>query len=187
MTFRSLFISLVLFAAFAAHSQQSSLPYNIELQDVEGNIISSSEILLNTKFTLIEFWSFGCKPCIVQLNSFSENIDELTKRDTRIIAISQFEWNQKEADQMTKLGIEAYFDVTGKYYRKHAKFLQASVPLTIILNDQGKRIYRGGCGPLFVKGLDPNDPEKAQKVFAALDNNPSLLDVDLAYYYKILE
>ena len=186
MTFKSLFITIVLFSSFVAHSQQNSLPYKIDLQDVEGNIINSSDILLDTKYTLIEFWSYGCKPCIVQLNGFSTHKEEFDKRDVRIIAISQFEWDQKDADRMTKLGIEAYFDFTGKYFKKNAKFLQSSIPLTVIYDINGDKIFTKTGAPVVLKGMDPNAPDYTQKVSDAMLNNPSLLDLDIAKYLDIL-
>ena len=112
--------------------------------------------------------------------------EEFDKRDVRIIAISQFEWDQKDADRMTKLGIEAYFDFTGKYFKKNAKFLQSSIPLTVIYDINGDKIFTKTGAPVVLKGMDPNAPDYTQKVSDAMLNNPSLLDLDIAKYLDIL-
>ena len=67
---------------------QSAIP-SIEIRDIDGGIINTSDISNDGKPIVISFWATWCKPCVKELTAIAELYDEWqTETGVKVIAIS---------------------------------------------------------------------------------------------------
>jgi peroxiredoxin len=79
--------SAMLFLAVATSFAQS-LP-EVQLKDVQGNWVSSSEIKNEGKPMIISFWATWCKPCLRELHAYQDLYPEWQEETgVKLIAIS---------------------------------------------------------------------------------------------------
>ena len=69
------FFALGLVLATALAAQNTKLPQNISLKDIDGQTVQSSVIQNNGKPIIISFWATWCKPCNLELNTIKEVYD----------------------------------------------------------------------------------------------------------------
>jgi len=67
---------------------QSAIP-SVEIRDIDGGIINTSDISNDGKPIVISFWATWCKPCVKELTAIAELYDEWqTETGVKVIAIS---------------------------------------------------------------------------------------------------
>lgn len=72
----------------AADSTHVRLP-NVKVQNLGGKAVKSAEVIPDTGIVVICFWATWCKPCIQELNTYSELASRWnTEYGARIIAVS---------------------------------------------------------------------------------------------------
>lgn len=83
-------ILLFLFSVFLSFIgfSQSAIP-SVEIRDIDGGIVNTSEISNDGKPIVISFWATWCKPCVKELTAINELYDEWqTETGVKVIAIS---------------------------------------------------------------------------------------------------
>lgn len=82
---RLVLLSLVCLNAYA---QEKSIP-NVDIKTLNNTTTNTAEIDFSSDFTLLLFWTTCCKPCINELNTITENIDDwVDEFDVTVIAVS---------------------------------------------------------------------------------------------------
>jgi hypothetical protein len=117
-------ISLVLFAcwpAFWTLAQQNQIP-EVDLRDIDGKIISSSDILSSGTPTLVVFWNSSNGKCCENLEVMAEAWEEsLQQKGISMVAVCvdcNGSWTQvKPIVNGNGWEFEAYIDVNGDFKR----------------------------------------------------------------------
>ena len=102
-------------------AQQTSIP-NVDLRDVDGDIISSSQITQPGTSTMIVFWKSSNNRCCADLETLSEAWDEtLRQQSVRMVAICvdcNGSWSHvKPLVNGNSWDFDTYIDVNGDFKR----------------------------------------------------------------------
>lgn len=138
----SIFASTLVFGGAAASYAQSSLP-KVDVETMDGRIVSSSVFLKDSLPVVLSFWSTLCKPCITELDAFSDSYDDFRKEvDFKIVAVSTDD--RRNASRVKTLAngrgwpFEIYVDVNQDLKRAMNVNL---IPQLFILDKTGKIVY----------------------------------------------
>ncbi|WP_295989277.1 TlpA disulfide reductase family protein [uncultured Alistipes sp.] len=82
----------LLFAAvafiFSANCAMAQIP-NVKVENGKGEMISASSLVDGKTPLVISFWSTTCKPCIRELNTINDQLEDWKEEvDFRVIAVS---------------------------------------------------------------------------------------------------
>ncbi len=82
----------LLFAAvafiFSANCTMAQIP-NVKVENGKGEMISASSLVDGKTPLVISFWSTTCKPCIRELNTINDQLEDWKEEvDFRVIAVS---------------------------------------------------------------------------------------------------
>jgi cytochrome c biogenesis protein CcmG/thiol:disulfide interchange protein DsbE len=139
-------ITLVLLAFWPTlwlSAQQSSIP-NVDLRDIDGNIISSSQITQPGTSTMVVFWKSSSNKCCDNLETLAEACDEtLRERRVRMVAICvdcNGSWSHvKPLVNGNNWDFETYIDVNGDFMRA---VNAGEVPCTMLFDEDQNLICR---------------------------------------------
>jgi peroxiredoxin len=82
---KKIILSILLLSNFFIYAQKT-LP-DINLKDLEGKTVSLSS-LTKDKTVVLSFWATWCGPCINELDTISEQYEDLQEEGFELIAIS---------------------------------------------------------------------------------------------------
>lgn len=125
---------------------KSTYPYDIELKQADGTIVTSDQVFpTNGKPTILLFWLTTCYPCRMELEALSVEVPKWKKEtDFNLIAIStDFEKNFGSFTQRVQDGQwpwQAYNDM----HREFSRFLPGGLnglPQTFVLDANGEIVY----------------------------------------------
>jgi thiol-disulfide isomerase/thioredoxin len=140
-----------------------SLPVEIRLKDINGNMISLSDF--KGKIVFLNFWATWCLPCIIEMPSMEKLHRKFKDEDFVMVAINlmESEAQVKAFFEKLKLSFTALLDSTGEVA---AWFTINAVPTTYILDKQGRVIG---------KALGPREwhSQESFSLFEYLINNPA--------------
>jgi cytochrome c biogenesis protein CcmG, thiol:disulfide interchange protein DsbE len=124
-------------------SAQKNIP-NVNIQDIKGNQLSAKNILKPNRPTIISFWATWCKPCLQELYSINQNLEDWKKEiDFDFIAISTDDSRSKNKvlslKNAKKWQFEVFIDENGDLQRAMNVL---NIPHTIILDKNHKIIYQ---------------------------------------------
>lgn len=128
----------------STETENAESKFSFEGQDVEGNIISS-DILLESKLTMVNVWATYCNPCLREMPGLGELAGEYEPEEFQIIGIVSDV--QENADQKALDYVSSLIDQTGADYTHlllnqslYEAFLTdvAAVPTTFFVNEDGE-------------------------------------------------
>tara|TARA_B100001287_G_scaffold186671_1_gene157561 strand:- start:428 stop:862 length:435 start_codon:yes stop_codon:yes gene_type:complete len=132
------------------HEKPKDLP-NLELINKNGNSIIFNDF--SSKLTLLNFWATWCAPCKKELPKLDILDQKIPKRQLNIVLINieNIKYNiiQSFFDKLKVKSLVSYFDIKLKL-TKELKL--RGIPITLIINSQGKEIGR------IIGDLDFTDP-----------------------------
>jgi cytochrome c biogenesis protein CcmG, thiol:disulfide interchange protein DsbE len=139
-------IALVLLAFFPSlwmSAQQTSIP-DVDLRDIDGNIISSSELTQPGMSTLIVFWDSSSGKCCENLDVLQEAWDEtLKQKGVRLVAVCvdcNGAWTQvKPIVNGNGWDFDTYIDVNGDFKRAMSV---GDLPCTMLFDRDQNMICR---------------------------------------------
>ncbi|WP_420318270.1 peroxiredoxin family protein [Ekhidna sp.] len=138
---RLLTLILTIFIFVSADAQEELM--DIQLETMKGDSITIKDLIIDGNYTILDFWQTGCKPCIVQLNSFNKQLQELDNRNISMYAINTFEKEASINKMKEKFdwNFEIYCDKKGAFY-DYFKSDQMVLPMTVILDENLEVVYQ---------------------------------------------
>ncbi|PLX22694.1 MAG: alkyl hydroperoxide reductase [Salinivirgaceae bacterium] len=135
-----LFVTLVFFTLNLSAQQIPSA----DVKKMSGETVSTSTFQNDGKPMVISFWATWCKPCVKELNAYSDNYEDwVEETGVKIIAISIDDTRSsgRVGPYVNARGWE--FDV---YLDENANFKRAmnvpNVPHTFLIDGNGKIVWQ---------------------------------------------
>jgi len=144
-------LSLLLFIFFInILSAQDVLP-NVQIKNLRGQDISTSNLQDSSSLTVISFWATWCKPCRQELEAISDDWDEFKKTGAKLIAISIDDSRSTGSVQSiaNASGWEFNIYLDDNQSLKRALNISA-IPYAIVIDKDGKIIRR-------IQGYNPGE------------------------------
>ena len=126
-------------------AQNSKVPENVMLKDLDGQSVLSSVIQNNGKPIIISFWATWCKPCNRELDAIKEVYDDWQEETgVKLVAVSIDDARSAARVRPWVNGkdwpYEVYLDQNKDL--AHALNVGADVPHTFILNGEGEIVWQ---------------------------------------------
>ena len=139
------FFALGLVLATTLAAQNTKLPQNISLKDIDGQTVQSSVIQNNGKPIIISFWATWCKPCNLELNTIKEVYDEWQEETgVKLVAISIDDARSAARVKPWVDGKDWPFEVDLDQNRDFARALNVgpNPPHTFVVNGEGEIVWQ---------------------------------------------
>ena len=139
------FFALGLVLATALAAQNTKLPQNISLKDIDGQTVQSSVIQNNGKPIIISFWATWCKPCNLELKTIKEVYDEWQEETgVKLVAISIDDARSAARVKPWVDGKDWPFEVYLDQNRDFARALNVgpNPPHTFVVNGEGEIVWQ---------------------------------------------
>lgn len=139
----SMFTLTSMFAQETEQKESNRTVPTVQLFDVDGKSINTSDISNNGQPVIINFWATWCSPCKRELNAIhDEYVDWQEETGVKLIAVSV-------DDERTKNRVKPYVDASGWEYDiwmdPNGDFKRAmgvnNVPHTFLIDGNGKIVY----------------------------------------------
>lgn len=122
---------------------QTALPES-SLKDLQGNVVSTSEISNDGKPIIISFWATWCKPCLRELHAYMDYYPEWQEEfGVKLVAISIDDTrnSQKVPPMVTSEGweYEVYIDENSDLKRTMGI---VNIPHTFVLDGNGNIVWQ---------------------------------------------
>lgn len=85
MLARRFFLAFLFIFVLTPFVSGSHLPA-VQVQDLEGNLISTSEI--TGEYLILDIWASWCPPCVVAMKDYQSNLSVFEERGIQLVAIS---------------------------------------------------------------------------------------------------
>jgi len=147
---------------------QALLP-SVDLQDLEGSIVNTSDWENNGNPIVISFWATWCKPCVTELSAIHEEyIDWQDETGVKVIAVSIDDTRNSMRVSPFVNGRNWEYEV---YLDPNADFKRAmnvgNIPHTFLLNGKGEVVWQHS-------GYAPGDEEDLFDNIVRLSNGEEL-------------
>lgn len=143
-----------------AQSQKKTFPVDIEILDLKGQKIKTSEFFKNGNPVVVDFWATWCRPCIIKYNTIKEvyqqwqketkvkwiivSIDDPSKIKTIKNLIKKYDWP-----------FEIYIDPEKHLYGYLEGENENSVPRSFFFHSDGNLAYRKTGVTITKEGTEP--------------------------------
>lgn len=136
------FIYIVFCLLFSVTVSAQDTWIDVKVENAKGEVVSTQEIL-GGKPAIISFWGVTCKPCLTELNSLNEVMEEWQKEvDFNIIAVStddsRFTARARSMAKGFDWGFICLFDKNQDLKRAMNVML---TPQTFVVDGNGKVVY----------------------------------------------
>jgi cytochrome c biogenesis protein CcmG/thiol:disulfide interchange protein DsbE len=182
-------LTLIIFIILSANAQDELT--EIQLGTMTGDSVTIEDLKVDGNYTILDFWQTGCKPCIVQLNSFNKQLEELTNKNISIYAINTLEEEASISKMKERFDwdFEIYRDKKGAFYN-YFKSDQMVLPMTVILNENLEVIYQAN-GVKVWKFNDQGElffnKDVADEIYNYMDKGDwSKLGAPISDYFEII-
>ena len=137
----------LLFAAvafiFSANCAMAQIP-NVKVENGKGEMISASSLVDGKTPLVISFWSTTCKPCIRELNTINDQLEDWKEEvDFRVIAVSTDDSRSASKAKAMAAG-NGWEDFT-VFYDKNQELKRAMnvnlTPQIFVTDGNGKIVY----------------------------------------------
>ena len=137
----------LLFAAvafiFSANCAMAQIP-NVKVENGKGEMISASSLVDGKTPLVISFWSTTCKPCIRELNTINDQLEDWKEEvDFRVIAVSTDDSRSASKAKAMAAG-NGWEDFTVHYDKNQELKRAMNVNLTpqiFVTDGNGKIVY----------------------------------------------
>ena len=118
--------------------QQERLP-NISFKDRNGKIVDLASLI--GKVVFINFWATWCPPCIAEMPSINALYGKFKDNENVVFLMADVDGNDQKSDSFMK---KHHYDleVVSPAGDIPPVFMQGAVPTTVILDKDGKMVYR---------------------------------------------
>lgn len=140
--FTALFIGIISIADAQTETTSRKLP-SIDLKDLNGNVVNTTQFENNGKPIILNFWATWCSPCKRELNTIAEYYDDwVEETGVKLIAVSIDDARSaprvKPYADSKAWEYEIYLDENSNF--KRAMNVQTP-PFTFLLNGAGEIVY----------------------------------------------
>lgn len=138
---RKFFVTV--FAVMLAGAAMAQLP-NVKVENMKGNVVSTSSLLTAKTPMIISFWSTTCKPCLLELDALNDQFEDWSEDvKFRIVAVSIDD--SRSASKAKALASGKGWDNITVLFDKNQDFKRAMnvnmVPHVFVVDGNGKIVY----------------------------------------------
>lgn len=134
---------LAAFLMLTVHCAMAQMP-NVKIENGKGEIIETTSLVDGKTPMIVSFWSTTCKPCIRELNTINDLMDEWKENfDFRVIAVSIDD--SRSASKAKSMAEGFGWENFTVLYDKNQAFKRAMnvnlVPQVYVMDGTGKIVY----------------------------------------------
>ncbi len=161
-------IITILFLCISLYGYAQKLP-SVILKDLDGNTINTADLVKDGKPIVIDFWATWCKPCIIELNTVNDLLDDWTdETGIRFIAVSIDDTRSLPRVAPYVNGRDWQMDILLDTNSDFKRAMNVNnIPHTFLINGQGKIVWQH-------VGFAPSDEEELYDQILKLTNAKSL-------------
>ncbi len=135
----------LLFAAvafiFSANCAMAQIP-NVKVENGKGEMISASSLVDGKTPLVISFWSTTCKPCIRELNTINDQLEDWKEEvDFRVIAVSTDDSRSASKAKAAGNGWEDFMVLYDKNQELKRAMNVNLTPQIFVTDGNGKIVY----------------------------------------------
>lgn len=112
---------------------------NVSFRDGNGKVVEL--VSLKGKVVFINFWATWCPPCIAEMPSINALYNKFKDNENVAFLMVDVDGNYQKSDNFMKKHHYA-LKVLSPAIEIPSIFMQGAVPTTVILNKEGKIVYR---------------------------------------------
>mgnify|MGYP000960778705 CR=1 FL=1 len=167
MKYFSYCFAFVLFLLLTSFAPEKKFPV-VDLKDLNGKIVSTSDFMTKHKITVVSFWATWCIPCQRELDIYGELYDEWKQKyDIEIVGVTIDNVRQLSKVKPLIAQKQWKFTILSDVNEDLKKTLNFEyVPQTYILDSKGNIRFDHS-------GFKPGDEVEMEKIFDELQNNKS--------------
>ena len=160
LTLFMLSCTLFLYAQDEPHDLTGTPAQAFELEDINGNIISSDNT--QGKVVVLNFWFIGCKPCLKEIPELNTVYEKYAKNPEVIFISIALDEAEKVKKKLNKYNINYPIFADGNEACK--LFEVTSFPTNMVIDKEGNYYFRFAGGFSGIGKLMMNSIQKALEV-----------------------
>ena len=128
----------------AAATSVGGVYVNFELPDIDGRNILFSNIVDNSRYTLLDFWASWCPPCRQEMPYIKKIYDEYGKKSLSVVSLSLDSDNSVWREAVASLGMNwmQLCEPSAGSSEVASAYGVETIPMLLIIDSQGKIMAR---------------------------------------------